>query len=405
MSAGAIVIIGAGQAGGWAAKTLRTEGYAGPIVLFGDEQHPPHERPPLSKTVLSGSADATDCALFKSDAFAALDLDFRPGARVTKIDREAHAVVTASNEPAKYDRLILTMGSRVRRLGVTGAELPGVQYLRTIDDATALRERLREGAHLLVIGGGWIGLEVAATARKRGVSVTVVEAASRLCARAAPAELSDFLANLHRAHGIDLRLGTGLLRFEATANGGIMATLGDGTCVKADTVVVGIGIVPNDELARDAGLSVDNGIVVDERCCTSDPDIFAAGDVTNQPTARLRRRTRLKSWQNAQDQAMVAAKSAIGVEARYDPLPWFWSDQYDANIQILGLPREWPGAIVRGDATQKAFSLFYLEDEVIKAVVAVNAARDLRAARRLIEQAKPVRSEQIRDAASSLQKL
>src|SRR5271165_5937947 len=176
MSAGAIVIVGAGQAGGWAAKTLRTEGYAGPIVLLGDEQHPPHERPPLSKAVLSGSADATDCALFKSDAFATLDLDFRPGARGTKIDRETHTVVTASNEPAKYDRLILTMGSRVRRLGVTGAELPGVQYLRTIDDATALRERLREGAHLLVIGGGWIGLEVAATARKRGVSVTVVEA-------------------------------------------------------------------------------------------------------------------------------------------------------------------------------------------------------------------------------------
>jgi 3-phenylpropionate/trans-cinnamate dioxygenase ferredoxin reductase subunit len=405
MAGNAIVIVGGGQAGGWAAKTLRAEGYGGRIVLVGDEPHPPHERPPLSKAVLAGSAGPDVCHLFKPDAFAELALECEPGERALAIDRAAHTVLTDRNRRLHYDRLILTTGSRVRKLALPGADLPGVFYLRTIADALALRDRLTTDARLLVVGGGWIGLEAAATARKRGAFVTVLEAADRLCARAAPPELSEFLLRLHAAHGVEVRLGAGLESLRSGQGGGIVASLADGTELGAAAVLFGVGIVPNVELARDAGLEVRNGIVVDDQGRTSDPDIFAAGDVTDQPGARLGRRVRLESWQNAQDQAIVAAKAALGRDARHDPLPWFWSDQYETNIQILGLPERWPEAVRRGDPASANFSLFYLRDGAIEAVVSVNAPRDLRAARRLIEQRKQVRAADLADPAVNLQKL
>jgi len=402
---GPIVIVGAGQAGGWAAKTLRAEGYAGRIVLVGDEPHPPHERPPLSKAVLSGSSEPDACHLFKPDEFAELALEHEPGERALAIDRGAHTVRTDRGRQLQYERLILATGSRVRKLAIPGAELSGVFYLRTIADALALRERVNAGARLLVVGGGWIGLEAAATARKRGAAVTVLEAADRLCARAAPPELSEYLARLHADHGVDIRLGASLRSFRADPSGGIDAVLSDATELKADVVLIGVGIVPNVELASEAGLDVANGVVVDAQGRTSDPLIFAAGDVTDQPGARLGRRVRLESWQNAQDQAIVAAKAALGSDARHDPLPWFWSDQYESNIQILGLPERWPEGVRRGDAGSGAFSLFYLKDAVIEAVVSVNAPRDLRAARRLIESRTPVRASDLVDTAVNLQKL
>jgi 3-phenylpropionate/trans-cinnamate dioxygenase ferredoxin reductase component len=405
MAVGAIVIVGGGQAGGWAAKTLRTEGYAGQIVLVGDEPHPPHERPPLSKAVLAGSAEPDVCHLFRPDALAELSLETEPSERALAIDRTARTVLTDRNRQLRYDRLILAMGSRVRKLAIPGTDLAGVFYLRTIADALALRERLSTNARLLVVGGGWIGLEAAATARKRGAAVTVLEAADRLCARAAPPELSAFLLRLHAAHGVEVRLGAGLESLRPAHDGGIVASLADGSELGADAVLIGVGIVPNVELARDAGLDVRNGIVVDEQGRTSDPNIFAAGDVTDQPGGRLGRRVRLESWQNAQDQAIVAAKAALGGDARHDPLPWFWSDQYEANIQILGLPERWPEAVRRGEPMGATFSLFYLRDGAIEAVVSVNAPRDLRAARRLIEQRKPVRAADLADPAVNLQKL
>jgi len=405
MVAGPIVIVGAGQAGGWAAKTLRADGYGGRIVLVGDEPHPPHERPPLSKAVLAGSAEPDVCHLFKPDALAALGLECVPGERALAIDRVAHTVATDRARKIRYERLVIATGSRVRKLAIPGADLPGVFYLRTIADALALRERLTTDARLLVVGGGWIGLEAAATARKRNAAVTVLEAADRLCARAAPPELSDYLARLHAAHGVDVRLGAGLESLRSATAGGLVARLADGTELAADTVLIGVGIVPNVELARDAGLEVRNGIVVDDQGRTSDPDIFAAGDVTDQPGARLGRRVRLESWQNAQDQAIVAAKAALGADAHHDPLPWFWSDQYEANIQMLGLPERWPEAVRRGDVASGSFSLFYLRDGAIDAVVSVNAPRDLRAARRLIEQREPVRVAELADPGVNLQKL
>lgn len=399
------VIVGAGQAGGWAAKTLRAEGFTGRIVLVGDEPHPPHERPPLSKAVLSGQSEPEVCHLFKPEALAELALAHAPGERATAIDREARTVRTDRGRSLRYDRLILATGSRVRTLAIPGADLPGVFYLRTIADALALRERLTTGARFLVIGGGWIGLEAAATARKRGADVTVLEAADRLCARAASPELSAYLGRLHANHGVEIRLRAGLESLRTEPGGGIIAVLAGGAELAADAVLIGVGIVPNVELARDAGIDVGNGIVVDEQGRTSDPDIFAAGDVTDQPGARLGRRVRLESWQNAQDQAIVAAKAALGGAARYDPLPWFWSDQYEANIQMLGFPERWPEVVTRGDAESTSFSLFYLRDAAIEAVVSFNAPRELRAARRLIEQHKVVRAADLADPAVNLQKL
>jgi 3-phenylpropionate/trans-cinnamate dioxygenase ferredoxin reductase subunit len=397
-----IVIIGAGQAGGWVAKTLRAEGYAERITLVGDEPHPPHERPPLSKAVLAGAAVPESTHLFKAEEFAKLGLDFRPGTRATGIDRATKRVTFESSEAIGYDRLVLCTGSRVRKLPVPGAD--AVLYLRTIDDAARLRGHLGAGRHLVVIGGGWIGLEVAATARKSGAAVTVIEALDRVCARAVPPEVSRHLEALHRRNGVELVLGHGVKAIEDSA-GRPAVTLADGRRIAGDAIAVGIGIVPNVELAQAAGLAVDNGIVVDEQCRTSDPAIFAAGDCASTPLACLGRRVRLESWANAQNQAIVAAKAALGRDVRYDELPWFWSDQYDMNLQILGFPDRWPEPVVRGDPARGGFSQFYLDGDRVAAIVSVNAPRDLRAAKKLVETRKPVRAEHLADPAVQLQRL
>ena len=399
-----IAIVGAGQAGGWAASTLRSEGFDGRIVLLGDEVHPPHERPPLSKAVLAGTAEVHTIHLSRPDAFEALRLDFRPGAAVASIDLSARTAILGDGSAVEYDRLILCTGAGARKLTLPGAESPRVHYLRTIDDALALRQRMGGSRRLIVIGGGWIGLEVAATARKAGLAVTVIEALPRLCARAVPPAVSEYLLQLHQSHGVDVRVGTGVTAIESDEEG-VTVWLADGTGVRGDAVVAGIGAAPNVEVARQAGLAVDNGIVVDERGVTSDPRVFAAGDVANMPLACVGRRVRLESWANAQNQAIVAAKAALDADIRYDDIPWFWSDQHDVNLQLLGLPASWPEAVVRGDVKGGSFSLFYLDGEHLQGAVAVNAPRDLRAARRLMQLRKPVRPEDLVNPAVNLAKL
>ncbi len=403
MGADTIAIVGAGQAGGWAAKTLRTEGYGGRIALIGAERHPSHERPPLSKAVLAGAAPPESTHLFKPDEHAALDLDFRAGVRATRIDRAAKRVLLAGAESVPYDRLILTTGGTARRLPIPGGDSPRVFYLRTIEDSLAIRATLGPGKRLIVIGGGWIGLEVAATARKQGTAVVVVEALDRLCARSVPPAIAAFLRARHGREGVEFRLGVGVKAIED--RGALKVHLADGSTLEGDAVVAGIGLEPDVALARDASLAVDNGVVVDEQCRTSDPDIFAAGDCTNTPLPCLGRRVRIESWANAQNQAIVAAKAALGRDARYDELPWFWSDQYDVNLQILGLPARWPEPVVRGDPAGTSFSCFYLEGDRIAAIVAVNAPRDLRAAKKLVQTRKAVRAESLADPAVQLQRL
>ena len=396
-----IVIIGAGQAGGWAAHTLRAEGFKGRLVLIGDELHPPHERPPLSKAVLAGEADHESTRLHKADAFEALALDWRRGVTVTRIDRVAKRLELPGGETLAYDKLILCTGGRARTLAVPGADAACVHTLRTIDDALALAPMLRPGRKLVVVGGGWIGLEVAATARKLGAEVVVVEAQSRLCERTVPREISEHLLALHRSHGTRVMLGVSIKSLSSAAEGGSVVVLDDGSEdgseLRCDAVVAGIGLIPNDELARSAGLECDGGVIVDSRCRTSDPDILAAGDVAVALNPWAGRRLRLESWQNAQEQGMAAARSALGLEVDYRPLPWFWSDQYGMNLQIYGMPNPSHRVVARGAPGSDSFVLFYLDGNVVNAAIGPNAARDLRFARRLIEQRKSIDPDRLAD--------
>jgi 3-phenylpropionate/trans-cinnamate dioxygenase ferredoxin reductase subunit len=400
-----IAIIGAGQAGGWAAQTLRKEGFSGRIVLLGDEAHPPHERPPLSKAVLAGEAPPESTRLQKAEAFEALALDWRPGARVAHIDRAARHIELAGGETVAYDKLILCTGGRARKLNSPGAESVAVHTLRTIDDALALAPMLMPGRKVVVVGGGWIGLEVAATARKKGAEVVIVEAQSRLCERTVPREMSEHLHALHLSHGTRVVLGASIRGLASSADGGCIVTLANGEALFCDAVVAGIGMVPNDELARDAGLECDGGVVVDARCRTSDPDIFAAGDVAVTPNPWAGRRLRLESWQNAQEQGIAAARAALGLEVDYQPLPWFWSDQHEMNLQIYGIPTQMHRVVARGAPGSTSFVLFYLDGDVVQAALGPNAAKDLRFARRLIEQRRPIDAQRLADLSVPMAKL
>ncbi|WER47294.1 FAD-dependent oxidoreductase [Cupriavidus sp. WKF15] len=400
-----IVIVGAGQAGGWAARTLRSEGFGGRVVLIGDEAHPPYERPPLSKAVLAGEAAPESAHLLDAATLATLSVEWLASARVARLDRAARQIELADGSTIAYDKLILCTGGRARMLDVPGADLPGVHTLRTIDDAQRLGSALRPGARVAVVGGGWIGLEVAATARKRGAEVTVIEAMRRLCERSIPAALSEHLLALHAARGTEVLLDTGVAGISAIASGGLRVALANGREIDCDVAVVGIGLVPNDELARAAGLACEGGVLVDAQCRTSDPDIFAAGDVAVARNGWAGRSMRLESWQNAQEQGIAAAKSALGHAVHYDPLPWFWSDQHDTNLQIYGVPQPSHQVVVRGDPASGSFVFFYLDGQCVTAALGGNAARDLRFARRLIEQRKPVRRQDLADPAVSLARL
>ncbi len=402
---GTIVIVGAGQAGGWAAQTLRTEGFHGRLVLIGDEVHPPHERPPLSKAVLAGQALPDSTWLMKPEAFEALALDWRPGTQARRIDRTAKQIVLADGEVLDYDKLVLCTGGRARGFALPGADLVQLYTLRTIDDALALAPVLCHGRSVVVVGGGWIGLEVAATAREQGAEVVVVETQARLCERTVPAEISEHLLALHRAQGIRVLLGSGVSGFARGSDDRSVVQLADGSALKCDAIVIGIGLVPNDELAREAGLACDGGVLVDAQCRTSDPDILAAGDVAVSPNAWAGRRLRLESWRNAQEQGIAAARSALGLAVDYQPLPWFWSDQYGMNLQIYGIPQPAHRVVRRGNAASESFMLFYLDGNVVQAAIGPNAARDLRFARRLIEQRKPVDIERLADLGTPLSKL
>ena len=389
-----IVIIGAGQAAAQAVATLRAESYSGELTLIGDEPYPPYQRPPLSKAYLSGDF-ARDRLLLRPEAFyVESQCTMRLGRHASKIDRTAKVVHLADGSELAYDRLLLTTGARVRTLPLRGAGLQGVHYLRGIADVDALRPRLVPGSRLVVVGGGYIGLEVAAVAVKRGVDVTVIEAADRVMARAVTPPMSAFYEQAHRSAGVKFLLNATAQAFEgASAITGVVTNAGT---VPADVALVGVGVVPNQEIARDAGLECDNGIVVDEFAATSDPDIFAAGDCTNHP-AFAGGRVRLESVQNAIDQAKHAALGLVGRPSAYHEVPWFWSDQYDLKLQIAGLARPDDLVVMRGDPATRKFAAFHLRDGVIAAVEAVNAAPEYIVGRRLIAARVRVAPERLAD--------
>ena len=397
-------IVGAGQAGGWTARTLRDEGFAGRVVVVGDESFPPYERPPLSKEVLLGEAEKESCFLWSEEALSESGIELIPGRRVEAIHPDAHRLTLDGGESFDWTKLVLATGGRARTLDVPGANLDGVFTLRTINDTEAIRPRLAEGASVVVVGAGWIGLEVAAAARKRGANVTVLEAEDRVCARALTPGMSEWVLGLHRRHGVEILLNARFREF-----GGEdrleRAVLQDGSEIACDLAIVGIGLVPNVELAEAAGLDVDNGIVVDETGRTSHPDVYAAGDAANHPNPLLGRRVRLESWENAQNQAIAVAKAMLGGEAPYAEIPWFWSDQYDANIQLMGMPETWDRTVVRGDRSSGEFIEFHLKEGRLQGAAAVNNPRDLRLTRRMMTAGRTWDPEALADPTVKLQRL
>lgn len=401
-------VIGGGQAGGWTAKTLRDEGFEGRVVLICDEDYPPYERPPLSKEMLSGEAEKESTYLWPDGTLEGQDIELRLGTRVSAIDRDAKSLNLEGGETLAYDRLMIATGARVRKLDLPGGDLDGVHYLRAIPDTEAIRAGMRAGSQtggrVLVIGGGWIGLEIASAARKMGSDVTVVEAADRLCGRALTPDLSEYMLELHEANGVDIRCGMGVDRLEGDGKLA-RAVLSDGTTLDVSVAVIGIGVIPNAELAAEAGLTVDNGIVVDELCRTSDPDIFSAGDVTNHPNDLLGRRIRLESWENAQNQGIAAAKSMLDKGEPYTEIPWFWSDQHGVNIQLVGLPADWDETVTRGDRQSGQFIVFFLKDGKIDGAAGIDQGRDVRMAKRMMQAGKQVSAADLADESIKLQKL
>jgi 3-phenylpropionate/trans-cinnamate dioxygenase ferredoxin reductase component len=389
-----IVIIGAGQAAAQAIATLRAEAYTGALTLIGEEPFPPYQRPPLSKAYLSGDF-ARDRLFLRPDSFyAEAQCTMLLNTRATTIDRARKLVQLSDGVALPYERLLIATGARVRTLPLKGSDLKGVHYLRGIADVDAIRPHLVPGSRLAVVGGGYIGLEVAAVAVKRGVDVTVIEAADRVMVRAVTPRMSAFYEQYHRNAGVKFLLNATAQRFEGKSS--VEAVVTSGGTVPADIALVGVGIVPNQEIAAEAGLSCNNGIVVDEYAATSDPDIFAAGDCTNHP-AFAGGRVRLESVQNAIDQAKHAALGLVGRPSPYSEVPWFWSDQYDLKLQIAGLARPGDVVVLRGDPSSRKFAAFHLREGVLAAVEAVNSAPDYIAGRRLIAARARVAPERLAD--------
>jgi len=378
------LVIGAGLAGHRAALELRNLSAEASITLLGAEAGMPYDRPPLSKAFLSGAASARDILLKDAERHDELGIAYRPSTVVVEIDRAQQIVRTGSGETLQYDALLIATGSRPRRLPAP-LDAPGLHYIRTLADAERLAPVLASGGEIVVIGGGFIGLEVAATARQLGCEVTVVEAQPRLLARGMPAFVGERILDMHRDSGVRVLLGS---RIEAIAHGPdgtFEVRLGD-RVLSAAAVVVGIGIVPNTELAEQAGLEIADGIVVDRSCCTCDPRIFAAGEVTAHPSGASGERRRIESWRAASDQPLVAARSMLGIEAQYSDFPWLWSDQYDANLQTIGLPDGGARYILKdGDAGK--WTLIALDQGgAARGAVAFNNGRDISMVRKYLRQ-------------------
>lgn len=398
------VIIGAGQAGGQAASTLRSKGFEGRIVLIGDEAHVPYERPPLSKAFLAGELPVEKTYLKKPEYYDEKNIELRLGRRVVDLDRKDHTVNLDDGETIIYDKLLIATGSRVRHLPAPGAELEGIHYLRSIADVDGIRAALKPGARLAIVGAGYIGLEVAAVARKLGHEVTVVEALDRVMARVVAPNVSHFYEQVHRDAGVDLRLNTGLTAFEGGDHFERLR-LTDGSAVEGDLAVVGIGILPNVELAQESGLAVNDGVVVDEYGRTADPDVFAAGDVTNHPNAILGRNIRLESVQNAMSQGKAAALAMMGELEPYAEVPWFWSDQYDLKLQIAGLWAPDDEVVVRGTMEDHKFSVIYLRDGAMAAINVINNMRDFLPAKKLIAAGYKLDAKRLADPDVSLKEI
>ncbi|MEN5169537.1 FAD-dependent oxidoreductase [Brevundimonas pondensis] len=393
-----VFIIGAGHAGGSAAALLRQYGFDGEIVLAGEEAAAPYQRPPLSKAWLKGEAGLEDLLLRPESFYAEQNIDLRTGVTATAIDAAAKSVTFADETVEAYDVLILATGSTARRLAIPGADRPDLLELRTLEHAERLKAALAPGKRLAVVGGGYVGLEAAASARALGAEAVVIERMDRVLARVASETLSAFFTDLHRRHGVEILTGAEVSGFEDDG-----VRLADGTLITADAVLVGVGALAREALARTAGLACENGVVVDETARTSDPSIYAIGDVTHRPIpVHGGRMHRLESVPNALEQAKQAAAAIVGRAAPAPEVPWFWSDQYDVKLQIAGLPFDADRQVVRGDPAGGAFAVFHLNGDRIVSVEAVNAPAEFMGGRLLIGKATPVDAVLLADPAMSM---
>src|SRR5580698_257265 len=406
--ANGIVVVGAGHAASEFAGALRAGGCSAPVLMLGEEAHLPYQRPPLSKGFLSGEAPLGALELKSAAAYEKMGVEVRTGARVAAIDRRARRIELEHGESEYYGKLVLATGGRARTLAVRGLEDVGkpanLHYLRSVADAGPVRELLRPGSRLVIIGGGYVGLEVASVARKRGLEVTILEALPRLLARVTAAEISAFYERIHRDAGVAIRTRAAVRRIETDSTGAsVVAVHTEDEVIAADLVLAGVGQIPNVELAERCGLAVDNGVVVDEHSRSSDTDVFAIGNSGNHPTALYRRRLRLESVPNALGQARAAAATLCGSPRAYDAVPWFWSDQYDLKLQMVGLSQGHDRVIIRGAPEARSFITFYLQAGRIIAADAVNRPKDFIAAKRLVAEPAQIAPESLADDSRPLQ--
>lgn len=390
------IIIGASHGGANLATNVRREGWEGRILVIGNENNMPYHRPPLSKALLMKEKTPAEIEIFKPTVYDKANIEFKLGVNVDKIDRAAKQITLDNGETLSYDKLGLCTGARVRKLEIPGADLQGIHYLRTLADAEAVQAEVKEGGKAVIVGGGYIGLETAASLRKLGMEVTVLEMMDRVLERVTAAELSEYYTDLHQRHGVKIITGAQAQAFLGEGRVQQVQCNND-LILDADLVIVGIGVIPNTELAAEAGLEVGNGIIVDEFASTADPDIVAAGDCTFHPNDVLGFNLRLESVPNAMDQSKSAAASICGNKKAYHALPWFWSDQYNIKLQIAGFNKGYERVVLRGEPSSDSFVAWYMKGNNVLAADCINSSKEFMQAKKLIAQKVEVTDEQLAD--------
>jgi 3-phenylpropionate/trans-cinnamate dioxygenase ferredoxin reductase subunit len=399
-----LLIIGAGQSAIQCISTLKKEGYSGSITLVGEEEHLPYQRPPLSKGFLEDSIGKERLYFKKLEFFTENKVQLYLGLAAEKLDIENQKVYLSDNSELKFDKLVLATGSRVRYLNFPGSELKSIFYLRNLDDAEAIKKDLETSDNLVIIGAGYIGLEAAAIAAKKNKTVTVIEMADRVMNRTVDPQISEYYLNLHQSYGVKFHFNTSLETINKSSDS-LEVVCSDGTEVKADSVLIGAGVIPNIELAEDSGIYCDNGIIVDEFGQTNFKNIYACGDCTNHPNKILNKNLRLESVHNAMEQAKTVASSVLNNPMEYSQVPWFWSDQYDHKLQIVGLSGDHDLVTMRGNTNDAKFMLFYTKDEELIAVDAINNPKEFLISRKLVANKVKIKPNVISDLNTNLNDL
>lgn len=399
------VIVGAGLAGSSAAITLRERGFEGRIVLLGCEARLPYDRPPLSKAGIRDEHAAARTELRSADAYRQQEIEVHLGSTIDRLDAESQTVLLAGGGDVHYDRLLLATGGRARRLDIHSEDAPGVYYLRTADDAERIRARALQATRAIVVGMGLIGSEVAASLRQLGLEVTALDPLREPLARALGPAVGNTVHDVHRSHGVELRAGEGVVAIEVDGKGVTNVVTDRGSRLACDLAVIGIGMKPNVEIATAAGIAVDGGVLVDQYCRTSLPRVYAAGDIALHQDPQTSRYVRVEHWGNAMKGGQAAARSMLGEEAPYSPDGWFWSDQYDVNVQCVGLLNDYDQVVVRGSLDERRAVVFYLRERRVVAAVALNQGRDLRRAADLIRAGALVQADSLSDPGADLREI